>query len=193
MSFLPQTPPDEKTTVLLERMKSDVGFIPNFFRAQTLRPDFVESEAQLMDTILLKEGGLTRQQKEYIFLVCSAANLSTYCVTAHCEIVRMLGLEGPEPEQIAIDYGSTALPLQMKALLNFAAKVNGERAGIGDHDVAALRKFGFTDQQIMEAVVVVGFAKFANTVSSGLGTVPDFDSSKIVLQKADSAAANSPL
>ena len=81
----------------------------------------------------------------------------------------------------------------MKALLNFAAKLNGESASVGSHDVAALRKFGFTDQQIMEAVVVVGFAKFANTVSSGLGTVPDFDSSKIVLQKADSAAANSPL
>ena len=193
MSFLPQTPPDEKTTVLLEGMKSDVGFIPNFFRAQTLRPDFVESEAQLMGTILLQEGGLTRQQKEYIFLVCSAANLSTYCVTAHCEIVRMLGLEGPEPEQIAIDYGSTALPLPMKALLNFAAKLNLEPASIGDHDVAALRKFGFTDQQIMEAVVVVGFAKFANTVSSGLGTVPDFNSSRIVLRKVDKAAANSPL
>ena len=193
MSFLPLTPPDEKTAAFLEGMKSGVGFIPNFFRAQTLRPDFVESEAQLMGTILLKEGGLTRQQKEYIFLVCSAANLNTYCVTAHCEIVRMLALEGPEPEQIAIDYGSTAIPIQMKALLNFAAKLNGESASVGSHDVAALRKFGFTDQQIMEAVVVVGFAKFANTVSSGLGTVPDFDSSKIVLQKADSASANSPL
>jgi uncharacterized peroxidase-related enzyme len=193
MSFLPQTPPDEKTAALLKGMKADVGFIPNFFRAQTLRPDFVESEAQLMGTILLKEGGLTRQQKEYIFLVCSAANLNTYCVTAHCEIVRMLGLDGPEPEQIAIDYGSTAIPIQMKALLNFAAKLNGEPASVGNHDVAALRTFGFTDKQIMETIVVVGFAKFANTVSAGLGTVPDFDSSKVVLKKADSAVANSPL
>jgi len=44
--------------------------------------------------------------------VCSAANLSTYCVTAHCEIVRILGIEGPEPEQIALDHTST------KRLLN---------------------------------------------------------------------------
>jgi len=193
MSFLPQVPPDPKTAALLESMKSAVGFVPNFFRAQTLRPDFVESEAQLMGTVLLQEGALTRQQKEYIFLVCSAANLSTYCVTAHCEIVRMLGIEGPEPEQIAIDFGSTTLPLQMKALLNFAAKLNREPATVFDHDVEALRKFGFTDEQILEAVVVVGFAKFANTVSSGLGTVPDFNSRNIVLQKADSAVANSPL
>ena len=72
--------------------------------------------------ILIKEGALTRKQKEYIFLVCSAANLSTYCVTAHCEIVRMLGIEGPEPEQIAVDYTALNLPITLKALLNFATQ-----------------------------------------------------------------------
>ena len=42
-------------------------------------------------------------QKEYIFLACAGANLNTYCATAHCEIIRMLGIDGPEPEQIAFD------------------------------------------------------------------------------------------
>ena len=49
------------------------------------------------------------------------ANLSTYCVTAHCEMVRMLGIEGPEPEQIAFHHTAANLPIAMKALLNFAA------------------------------------------------------------------------
>jgi hypothetical protein len=34
---------------------------------------------------------------------------------------------------------------------------------------------------------MVGFAKFANFVAFGLGTVPDFDSSKIVLRGAVTA------
>jgi alkylhydroperoxidase family enzyme len=38
-----------------------------------------------------------------------------------------------------------------------------------------LRKFGYSDQQILEAVNVVGIAQFANVVSFGLGTVPDFE------------------
>ena len=179
MSFLPQTQPDEKTAALLEGMKSNVGFIPNFFRAQTLRPDFVESEAQLMGTILLQDGGLTRQQKEYIFLVCSAANLNTYCVTAHCEIVRMLGLDGPEPEQIAIDYVHSRISIADKALLNFCSKLNLQRSKVVRSDMETLRTFGFYDQQILEAVVTVGFAQFANTVAFGLGTVPDFRNSKV--------------
>ena len=146
-----------------------------------------------MGAILLKEGALTRQQREYVLLVCSAANMSTYCVTAHCEIVRMLGIAGPEPEQIALDHTSTSLPATLKALLNFAVKLNDQPTKIARQDIDALRTYGFSDEQIMEAVVVVGFAKFANFIAFGLGTVPDFDSSKIVFRGAETARVNSPL
>ena len=174
MSYLPRVPPDEKTSAIFDNMKAAFGFVPNFYRAQTMRPDLIETEVQLMAAILLNEGALTRQQKEYLFLVCSAANLNTYCVTAHCEMVRMLGITGPEPEQVAVDHAATNLPLALKALLNFARKLNDCPTKVGQHDVDGLRTFGFNDQQIMETVVVVGFAKFANFVSFGLGTVPDF-------------------
>jgi uncharacterized peroxidase-related enzyme len=132
-----------------------------------------------MGAILLKEGALSRRQKEYVFLVCSAANLSTYCVTAHCEIVRLLHLEGPEPEQIAIDHAHAKIPIADKALLNFCAKLNKQTSKIGSSDIEALRTYGFSEQQILEAIVIVGFAQFANTVAFGLGTVPDFHNAKI--------------
>jgi len=174
MSYLPLVAPDEKTSAIFDGIKAGFGFIPNFYRAQTMRPDFVATETQLMAAILLNDGALTRQQKEYLFLVCSAANLNTYCVTAHCEMVRMLRIDGPEPEQVAVDHAATNLPVAMKALLNFARKLNDFPTKVGKDDVDALRTYGFHDQQIMETVVVVGFAKFANFVSFGLGTVPDF-------------------
>jgi uncharacterized peroxidase-related enzyme len=110
--------------------------------------------------------------------VCSAANLSTYCVTAHCEMVRMLGIEGPEPEQIAFDHTAANIPLPLKALLNFAAKLNKQPTKISKRDIDTLRTYGYTDEQIMEAVLMVGLAKFANFVSFGLGTAPDFDPSQ---------------
>jgi uncharacterized peroxidase-related enzyme len=187
MSYVREVPLDETNYPPFEQVKSIFGFIPNFFRAQTMRTDLVEAELNLMGTILVKEGALTRQQKEYIFLVCSAANLSTYCVTAHCEIVRMLGIAGPEPEQIALDHTSTKIPIVMKALLNFAAKLNSHPTKVGRADMDALRTYGYTDEQIMEIVVVVGFAKFANYVAFGLGTLPDFDTSKIPFANSQTA------
>ncbi len=187
MSYLRETPFDEKDFPTLQLIREDYGFIPNFFRCQTARPDLLDSEVRLVDAILIKEGALTRRQKEYIFLVCSAANLSTYCVTAHCEIVRMLKIEGPEPEQIALDHTAADLPMVDRALLSFALKLNNHPVEIGQADIDALRTYDFTDQQILEAVMCVGLAKFANCVGFGLGTVPDFKTLQLDLSKSKAA------
>jgi uncharacterized peroxidase-related enzyme len=187
MSYLRETTFDEKDYPTLKLIKEDYGFIPNFFKAQTARPDLLDAEVGLVDAILIKEGALARSQKEHIFLVCSAANLSTYCVTAHCEIIRMLKLAGPEPEQIALDHMSTDLPMVDKALLNFALKLNNHGLKVTQEDIDDLRTYGFSDQQILETVMCVGLAKFANCVGFGLGTVPDYKS-RIDLEKSKAAA-----
>jgi len=188
MSYINEPPFNENDHPTLKLIKEDYGFIPNFFKAQTARPDLLDAEVQLVDATLIKEGALTRQQKEHIFLVCSAANLSTYCVTAHCEIIRMLKLSGPEPEQIALDHMSTDLPIVDKALLNFAVKLNNHGLKITQEDIDDLRTYDFSDQAILEAVMCVGLAKWANYVGFGLGTVPDYPA-RIDLEKSKAVGA----
>jgi uncharacterized peroxidase-related enzyme len=183
MSYLKQPPFDDDAFPTFGLIRKQFGFLPNFFRAQTMRPDLIDAQVQLIGNTLVKDGALTRRRKEYIFLVCSAANLSTYCVTAHCEIVRMLGIQGPEPEQVAIDHTSTDIPVVDKALLNFALKLNGRPTQVTRHDIEALRTYGFSDAEILETIVVVGVAQFANSVSFGLGTLPDFETSKVVFPR----------
>jgi len=182
MSYLRQPPHDVKDFPTLQLIENAYGFVPNFFHAQVMRPDLLDAEVAFINAILIKEGALTRQEKEYIFLVCSAANLSTYCVTAHCEIVRMLGIQGAEPELIATDHAATDLPVRTKALLNFAVKLNSQPTKVSSRDIETLRTYGFSDEHILETVVMVGLAKFANYISFGLGTVPDFDNSRIALR-----------
>src|SRR5215467_15706974 len=126
MAYLRRGDLDEDEYPPFKAVQESFGFVPNFYKAQTLRPDLVESHISWVGNLLIKEGALERRQKEYIFLVCSAANLSTYCVTAHCEMVRMLKLDGPEPEQIAIDYVHAKIPIADKALLNFCTKLNNQ-------------------------------------------------------------------
>lgn len=184
MSYLHGAALDETNYPLFAQVKSAFGFIPNFYRAQCPHTGLIEAQANLVNAILLEGRALKRRQKEYIFLVCSAANLSTYCVTAHCEIVRMLGLEGPEPEQIAVSYADADIPMEMKALLHFAAKLNRTPEKIARRDIDALRTYGYTDEQILEAVLMVGLARFANLVSFGLGAVPDFDNPKVDFRAA---------
>jgi uncharacterized peroxidase-related enzyme len=202
MAYLKSPAFDEKDFPGFAEVRREFGFLPNFYLAQVARPDLVNAELNLMESILFHLAALSRKQIEYIFLTCSATNLSTYCVTAHCEIVRLLKLDGPEPEQIAVDYQHSKISMADKALLNFCKKLNLERSKIERSDVERLRTFGFNDQQIMEAVVVVGFAQFANTVAFGLGTLPDFRNAAIeaalgfkeesVLTPEQTVVANSP-
>ena len=82
---------------------------------------------------------------------------------------------------------STDLPIVEKALLNFALKLNNHSLKVTQDDIDDLHTYGFSDQQILEAVMCVGLAKFANYVGFGLGTVPDFES-RIDLEKSKAAA-----
>ena len=150
------------------------GFIPNFFRAQTLRPDLMEAQLEAVDRILLPKDALTRVQKECILLAVSAANLNSYCVAAHCNMLRGLGMPSEDGDQIAVDHHESNLPDPDKALLDFAVKLGTRGSDISREDVVKLKTLGFTEEQILECVVVTAFNNFANTLQMGLGIEPDF-------------------
>ncbi|MBI3994291.1 MAG: hypothetical protein HY342_13535 [Candidatus Lambdaproteobacteria bacterium] len=60
-----------------------------------------------------------------------------------------------------------------RAMLDFAAKLNRVPAAIGEGDIAALRGVGFSDEQIMDIVLVTALFNFNNRVILGLGIQPD--------------------
>ncbi len=91
----------------------------------------------------------------------------------------MLKLDGPEPEQIAIDHTAAQIPIRDKALVNFAIKLNRRPREITQADIDALRTFGFGDRHILEAMIMTGMAQFTNTVALALGTVPDFENERV--------------
>ena len=151
------------------------GFIPNFFRAQTLRPDLLEAQLQALGSILLPEDALTRVQKESILLVVSAVNLNSYCVAVHCNMLRGLGLSAEEADQIAVDYRLSNLPKADMALLDFVVKLGTHSSECSPEGTGKLASFGFTREQILECVVVTAINNFANTLQMGLGIEPDFE------------------
>jgi RNA polymerase sigma-70 factor (ECF subfamily) len=151
------------------------GFIPNFFRAQTLRPDLLEAELEAMGRILLSEDVLTRVQKECILLAVSAANLNSYCVAVHCNLLRGLGMPSEEGDQIAVDHHESNLSERDRALLDFAVKLGTRGSEFSREDVVKLRILGFTEEQILECAVVTALNNFSNTLQMGLGIEPDFE------------------
>ncbi len=156
------------------------GFVPNIFRAQTLRPEVLEAEAQAVETVLLSDDVLSRVQKEYILLSVSAANLNTYCVAVHCELLRALGVPGEVSDQIAVDHRVAGLSPGDVALLDFALKLSQRPKDFGCEDIDGLRRSGFSEPQILESVVMTALTNFLNTLQVGLGVVPDFEPKRVL-------------
>ena len=151
-----------------------MGFIPSFFRAQTLRTDLIESQARALQAVLLTRDVLPRLNKEFIFLVISAANLNTYCVANHCGLLRGMGIPEDQSDQIAFNHREAGLPANEVTLLDFALKLTQRPAEFSEDDIEVLRGHGFSEEQILEAVVLSGFVDFINMLNVGLGVLPDF-------------------
>jgi len=153
----------------------EYGFVPNLYRVQSARLDLVEAEIQALTQILLPEDFLSRIQKEYIVLAVSAANLNTYYVAMRGQILSALGgVPLDESDQIVDDHDQSSLSVADKALLEQTRILAAIRSSGNQFEPDRLREHGFSEAQIVEAVVVSALVNFLNTLQAGVGAGPDF-------------------
>jgi RNA polymerase sigma-70 factor (ECF subfamily) len=88
--------------------------------------------------------------------------------------LQFLGVKPEQSQQVAIDHREANLSEPDVALLDFARKLASTPHSFTDLDVDSLRKADFNDEQILEAVLMVGLTQFLNCIQMGLGTEPDF-------------------
>ena len=165
---------DALKTGTLSALNRNFGLVPKIYRAQLLRPDLVDAQVHLLNQLLFTNGALSRLQKEFILLAVSAENNNSYFPALHCQTLQFLGVKPEQSGQIAIDHHEANLPASDVALLNFARKLASEPHSFTDQDVEALRKLSFSDEQVLEAVLMVGLTQLLNCIQMGLGTEPDF-------------------
>ena len=173
MGFLSE-PDDGLTADSLATLKRTFGLAPGVYRAQLLRPDLVDAQVQMMDRLLFSKGALSRVQKEFILLVVSAENNNSYFPALHCQTLQFLGVKPEQSQQVTIDHREANLSGSDVVLLDFARKLAASPHSFAEVDVESLRNSDFNDEQILEAVLMVGLTQLLNCVQMGLGTEPDF-------------------
>ena len=173
MGFLPEVD-DVLSADSLTTLKRNFGLAPGIYRAQARRPDLVAAQVQLLDRLLFSKGALSRVQKEFILLTVSAENNNSYFPALHCQTLQFLGVKAEQSQQVAVDHREANLSQSDVVLLDFARKLASSPHSFTDLDVESLRKSDFTDEQILEAVLMVGLTQLLNCIQMGLGTEPDF-------------------
>jgi uncharacterized peroxidase-related enzyme len=153
----------------LERL----GFVPNVLRVYALRPQHLLRWWAHYDEVLRGESGLTKAQREMIAVVVSSTNRCHYCIVSHSAALRKLTGDPALPDRLATNYRYAAVTRKERAMLDYAVKLTEASHRCAEQDVAALRRAGWSDEDIFDIAETAAMFNFSNRLASGLGWVPN--------------------
>lgn len=170
--------PDEETLPadiqeLFAKNREKPGFVPNVFRAYSLRPAALRGFIALYDALMAEEGGLSKAEREMIAVAVSAQNHCHYCLVSHGAVLRVRAKDAQLAETIASNYRAADLSERQRAMLDYALKVTRASAEVGEADLAALRAVGFSDADIFDITQIAAFFNYSNRVASAIGMRPN--------------------
>jgi uncharacterized peroxidase-related enzyme len=168
---LDDLPADLRARIL--EVQEKAGFVPNVFLALAHRPDECRAFLDYHDALMLREGGLTKAEREMIVVATSGANNCVYCVVAHGAILRVYAKNPLVADQVAINYRKADITPRQKAMLAFALKVATASATIEDPDFEALRLHGFSDEDIWDIGAISALFALSNRMANLISMRPN--------------------
>ena len=164
--------PDDIRARILE-VQEKAGFVPNVFATLAHRPHEFRAFFAYHDALMLKDGGLTKAEREMIVVATSGANDCLYCIVAHGALLRIYGKNPLVADQVAVNYRKADISPRQRAMLAFAMKVAVDSAAIDDADFAALREHGFGDEDIWDIGAIAAFFALSNRMANMIGMRPN--------------------
>ena len=168
---LEKLPPDIRERIVAVQEKS--GFVPNVFLTLAYRPDEFRAFFAYHDTLMDKDSGLTKAEREMIVVATSSANQCHYCVVAHGAILRIRAKNPLIADQIAINYRKADITPRQKAMLDFAMKVSRAAEEISEADFAEVSRHGFSDDDIWDIAAIAAFFALSNRMANVTGMRPN--------------------
>lgn len=175
MAFIPEVTEEQADQNLrrsYDQIRETFGFLPHFWQAQGSRPDVVSAGLEHWRTIY-RTGTVSPALKEKIGLVVSAANVNSYCIIAHLELLSRLGVDKSLGRKLTRDYETAEVPEREKAVFRLAEKITREPFTVKETDIVELRRHGWDDAAILEICLVASHFNFLNRLATSLGVVPD--------------------
>jgi len=157
----------------IQQVQDKAGFVPNVFAVLAHRPDEFRAFFAYHDALMLKDGNLTKADRELIVVATSGANDCVYCVVAHGALLRIYDKNPLIADQVAINHRRADLTPRRRAMLDFALKVALRSSEIDDADYAGLREHGFTDEDAWDIAAIAAFFAMSNRLANATAMRPN--------------------
>ncbi len=147
-------------------VQEKAGFVPNVFLALSHRPNECRAFFDYHDALMLRDGGLSKAEREMIVVSTSGANDCQYCVVAHGAILRIYAKDPLVADQVAINFRKADITDRQRAMLAFAEKVALNSAALEESDYEGLRSHGFDDEDIWDIGAIAAFFALSNRMAN---------------------------
>ena len=161
---LDELPDDLRDRIMAVQEKA--GFVPNVFLALAHRPNECRAFFDYHDALMLRDGGLSKAEREMIVVSTSGANDCQYCVVAHGAILRIYAKDPLVADQVAINFRKADITDRQRAMLAFAEKVALNSAALEETDYEAVRSHGFDDEDIWDIGAIAAFFALSNRMAN---------------------------
>jgi uncharacterized peroxidase-related enzyme len=165
--------PEEATGAVRDLYEHDLaakGFIPNYTRLFSLRPDAYRAWRHLIAAIM---GTMDLRRYELVTLAAAEALRSRYCVAAHGAILESTFYDRPQLESIARDFRDAGLAPLDVAVMAFAEKIALHAYAVTESDVEQLRTLGLGDAEILDVALAASARSFFGKTLDAMGCEPD--------------------
>ncbi|MCH8256848.1 MAG: peroxidase-related enzyme [Proteobacteria bacterium] len=150
----------------IEEVSEKSGFIPNVFLVLARRPHEFRAFFAYHDSLLYRESGLSKAEKEMIVVVTSAMNDCQYCVVAHGAILRIRDRNPLIADQIAINYLKADLSERQVIMLKLALKIASSSGEVTDADLDEARTVGFDEEDLWDIGAITAFFALSNRMAN---------------------------
>ena len=153
---------------IFDQLEKGLGFVPNLYAT------FATSENALGNFLGFANGksSLSKQEQEVINLAVSQINECSYCLAAHTAIASSTGLSNDQVLELREGYAS--FDGRLNALAEFAAETALRRGKPSSATIEKLLDAGFTRENVVDAVLVIGEITVTNYLHGITGVPVDF-------------------
>lgn len=157
----------------IEAVHEKAGFIPNVFLTLAHRPAEFRAFFEYHDALMLKEGGLSKAEREMIVVATSALNDCHYCVIAHGAILRVYSRDPLVADQVAVNYRKADITPRQTAMLDFAVRIAASPGQVGKADFEVLEAHGFDAEDIWDIGAIAAFFGLSNRIANMIDMRPN--------------------
>jgi uncharacterized peroxidase-related enzyme len=172
MAFIETTPPEAAegdVAAMYRRQQANWGFIPNYAKVFSLRPDVLTRWSQLQTEI---RRTLDKRRFELVTFVAALELGNSACALVHGKVLREF-FSDAQILAIAEDRCNGILSAAEQAVVAFARQTARDASCTTAGQVAALKQHGFSDAEIFDIAAVAAARAFFAKLLDALGTLPD--------------------